>query len=403
MALDVMVSDFPFRGRPAGLDCRWSSALAEPILLVSHLFAGELEVFGYPGLLWQSHCIHFPGEQSVLRIRVGDEELMGSNLENVIAAPIADVTRQNDTIARAFVGGTSPAMLTLEGVLSEIALTSIPVLLVGECGTGKQMFAHRIHQLSARSSEPLMKISCAGVRPESFASELGLDASQEGEYRPEAGTAFFDEISELDPSCQRSLLYALPDEETKPRRRILMARLISTTSRNLDEEMRAGRFRRELYYRINGVCLRLPALRERKEDIPLLSDYFLVKHCTQLGRMHSPLSARALDTFMGYSWPGNIRELENVVKKIVALNDEDLALSELMRTPDATVSVTTVARTRSLKVASKAASREAERELILKALGRTRWNRKRAAQDLQISYKSLLYKLKQIGREEESN
>jgi two-component system, NtrC family, response regulator AtoC len=398
-----MVIDFSFRGRRTGLDCRWSSAPAEPVPFVSHLFASELEAFGYPELLWQLHCIHFPGEQSALRIRVGDEELMGSNLENVIAAPIADVTRQNDAIARAFVGGTSPAMLTLEGVLSEIALTSIPVLLVGECGTGKQMFAHRIHQLSARSSEPLMKISCAGVRPESFASELGLDASQEGEYRHEAGTAFFDEISELDSLCQRNLLYALPDEETKPRRGILMARLISATSRNLDEEMRAGRFRRELYYRINGVCLRLPALRERKEDIPLLSDYFFAKHCTQLGRAHSRLSARALDTFMGYSWPGNIRELENVVKKIVALNDEELALSELMRTPNAIAAVTANVRTRSLKVASKAASREAERELILKALGRTRWNRKRAAQELQISYKSLLYKLKQIGLDEEAN
>jgi two-component system, NtrC family, response regulator AtoC len=328
---------------------------------------------------------------------------MGSNLENVIAAPIVDATRRTDAIAGAFVAGTSPAMLTLEGVVSEIALTNIPVLLVGECGTGKQMFAHRIHQLSDRP-EALLKISCAGVRAESFASELGLDASQETEYRRDAGTAFFDEISELDAACQRSLLYALPDGETKPRRGILMARLISTTSRNLDEEMKAGRFRRELYYRINGVCLRLPALRERKEDIPLLSDYFLVKHCTQLGRMHSRLTAKALDTFMDYSWPGNIRELENVVKKIVVLNDEDLALSELVSSPVATaVAGTADVQTRSLKVASKAASRKAERELILKALGRTRWNRKRAARELQISYKSLLYKLKQIGMKEESN
>src|ERR1700751_4686805 len=305
---------------------------------------------------------------------------MGSDVENVISTPTAEGARQHEAGSCAFVLGTSPAMLTLEGVLSEIAPTNIPVLLVGECGTGKQMFAHRIHQLSARSSEPLKKISCAGVRAESFASGLGLDASHEAEYRHEAGTAFFDEISELDPSCQRNLLYSLPDGETQPRRGTLMARLISATSRNLDEEMRAGRFRRELYYRINGVCLRLPALRERKEDIPLLSDYFLVKHCTQLGRMHSPLSARALDTFMEYSWPGNIRELENVVKKIVALNDEDLALSDLIRTSTvAAVSTIADAQTRSLKVASKAASREAERELILKALGGTRWNRKRAA------------------------
>src|ERR1700752_2901360 len=177
-------------------------------------------------------------ERSAPRIRVSSGELMGSNLENLITAPIAGVTRRND--ASAFVGGTSPAMLTLEGVLSEIATTDIPVLLVGECGTVKQMFAHRIHQLSARSSEPLMKISCAGVRAESFASELGLDASKETEYRNEPGTAFFDEISELDPSCQRNLLYALPDGEPQPRRGTLMARLLSATSRNLDEEMRSG-------------------------------------------------------------------------------------------------------------------------------------------------------------------
>jgi two-component system response regulator AtoC len=328
---------------------------------------------------------------------------MGSDVENVVATPISETVREHETGGSGFVGGTSPAMLTLEGVVSEIAHTNIPVLLVGECGTGKQMFAHRIHQLSGRPG-PLMKISCAGMRAESFASEIGLDASQESEYRGETGTAFFDEISELDAACQRNLLYALPDGETKPQRGILMARLISTTSRNLDEEMKAGRFRRELYYRINGVCLRLPALRERKEDIPQLSDYFLAKHCNQLGRVHSRLSGRALETFMEYSWPGNIRELENVVKKIVALNDEDLALSDLIRTSHATAVTSTVdGQTRSLKVASKAASREAERELILKALGRTRWNRKRAAQELQISYKSLLYKLKQIGMDEELN
>ena len=322
-------------------------------------------------------------------------------MENVVATPIAEAARQHEVDG--FVGGTSPAMLTLEAVLAEIAPTNIPVLLVGECGTGKQMFAHRIHQLSDRS-EPLMKVSCAGMRAESFASELGLDAGEEREYGHDAGTAFFDEISELDAACQRNLLYALPDGEAKPRRGVLTARLICTTSRNLDEEMKSGRFRRELYYRINGVCLRLPALRERKEDIPQLSDYFLSKHCSELGRIRSPLSAKAIEVFMNYSWPGNIRELENVVKGIVALNDEELALSELTSTRNATDAAAPLdAQTRSLKVASKAASREAERELILKALGRTRWNRKRAAQELQISYKSLLYKLKQIGMDEESN
>jgi DNA-binding NtrC family response regulator len=325
---------------------------------------------------------------------------MSSNVQNLIAGFPTNPAAPDIEHAGGFVCGISPAMVTLEGVVSEIAATSIPVLIVGESGTGKQMFADRIHRLSGRSSEPLIKISCAAVNAESFATDLGLNGASRIDEEQAAGTAFFDEISELDPMCQRSLLYALPDGEASPRRGMLMARLISTTNRNLDEEMCAGRFRRELYYRINGVCLRLPALRERKGDIPLLADFFMAKHAAQLGRAPSTLSGKALDRFMEYSWPGNIRELENAVKKIVALNDEELALSELILTPNGSVGAgagTVESRTRSLKVASKAAAREAERELILKALDRTRWNRKRAALELQISYKSLLYKLKQIG------
>jgi two-component system response regulator AtoC len=329
---------------------------------------------------------------------------MGSNLQNVMTPPaLAETGIGGD----GFISGTSPATLMLESVVSEIASTNIPVLLVGESGTGKQMFANRIHYLSGRSKEPLRKISCASMTAETFAAEIGVGQASPREEVQAAGTVFLDEISELESMCQRTLLYALPDGDARPRRGLLTARLISTTSRNLDDEMRAGRFRRELYYRINGVCLRLPPLRERKEDIPLLAEFFLSKHAVQFGRVQASLSTRALDTFTEYSWPGNIRELENVVKKIVALNDEDLAVSELIRAPNGAtpVATTTVETpTRSLKVAARAASREAERELILKALARTRWNRKRAAQELQISYKSLLYKLKQIGLEDgESN
>jgi two-component system response regulator AtoC len=179
------------------------------------------------------------------------------------------------------------------------------------------------------------------------------------------------------------------------------ARVVSTTNRNLDEEMRAGRFRSELYYRINGVCLRVPALRDRKEDIPQLVQFFVKKHTSQLGRPRPSVSPRTLEIFQNHSWPGNIRELENMVKKIVALGDENLAAAELATPiPEPRMRRDAEARSYSLKAAARAASREAERELIMKALTRTRWNRKRAAQELQISYKSLLYKLKQIGFED---
>ena len=298
-----------------------------------------------------------------------------------------------------FVGGMCTVMQTLENVVAEIAPTNIPVLLVGESGAGKEMFARRIHQLSANGDEPLVKIACASMNPANFVGELGLNKSDISaeEVKTSNRTVFFDEISELDLSCQRSLLYALPDGEARPRRGSLGARVISTTNRNLDDEMRAGRFRSELYYRINGVCLRLPPLRDRKEDIPLLVESFLTKYAAEFGRPRPSLSPRALRMLLDYSWPGNIRELENAVKKIVALGAENLALPDLVAEPTEIRTEVNETRNYSLKAAARAASREAEREMILEALARTRWNRKRAAQELQISYKSLLYKLKQIG------
>jgi DNA-binding NtrC family response regulator len=298
-----------------------------------------------------------------------------------------------------FVGGMCTVMQTLENVVAEIAPTNIPVLLVGESGAGKEMFARRIHQLSTNGDEPLVKIACAAMNPGNFVGELGLNKSDVSaeEAKTLNRTVFFDEISELDLSCQRSLLYALPDGEARPRRGSLGARVISTTNRNLDDEMRAGRFRSELYYRINGVCLRLPPLRDRKEDIPLLVESFLTKYAAEFGRPRPSLSPRALRMLLDYSWPGNIRELENAVKKIVALGAENLALPDLVAEPAEIRTEVNETRSYSLKAAARAASREAEREMILEALARTRWNRKRAAQELQISYKSLLYKLKQIG------
>jgi two-component system, NtrC family, response regulator AtoC len=300
---------------------------------------------------------------------------------------------------RDFVGGICAAMQTLESVLAEIAATNIPVLLVGESGTGKAMFAHRLHSLSARSEERLVSITCAAMNPALLTEELELNvngASGIPSAESSIGSVFFEEISELDAACQRSLLYALPGDGTA-RRGALTARVISTTSRNLDEEMRAGRFRSELYYRINGVCLRLPPLRDRREDIPILVEFFLTKHSAQFGKPRPSLSPRAMRMLLDHPWLGNIRELENVVKKIVALGHEHLALSELTAVPVERPVEVSEPRAYSLKQAARAASREAERDLILKALEHTRWNRKRAAQELQISYKSLLYKLKQIG------
>lgn len=310
----------------------------------------------------------------------------------------ATVLQREDTV---WVSGLSPAIQTIESVIAEIAPTSIPVLLVGESGTGKEMFANRLHRLSRHGGKPLTRISCASMTPAILPGEAGIDAAESTDHvGRETGTVLFDEIGDLDSACQKILLCALPDGDAGARRGTLRARVISTTSRNLDEETRAGRFRSELYYRINGVCLRLPALRDRKDDIPKLAEFFLAKHAAQFRRQPGALSARTVQALMDHSWPGNIRELENVIKKIVALGDEDLGIAELSSVSEAKPTQQRVSTGYSLKAAARAASREAERELIMKALARTRWNRKRAAQELQISYKSLLYKLKQIGFEE---
>lgn len=292
----------------------------------------------------------------------------------------------------------SPAMQALERTVADVAPTDIPVLLVGESGTGKEVLARRIHGFSSRRDGPLVKVSCASLNAESLSALLRDAEGRSGTNgESDAGSVFFDEISELDSICQRNLLCALPDGDAAPRPRSLAARLISSTSRNLEQEIQAGRFRSELYYRINGVCLRLPPLRQRKEDISILAHFFLAKYAGLFGRPRPSISAQILSLLLDYSWPGNIRELENVIRKIVALGDEQAAVADLTATPARPWPANREPKAFSLKEAARAASRQAEREMILKVLTRTRWNRKRAAQELQISYKSLLSKLKQIG------
>ncbi len=175
-------------------------------------------------------------------------------------------------------------------------------------------------------------------------------------------------------------------------------RFICGTSRELEADVKAGKFREDLYYGISGVCLRMPPLRQRKEDIPVLRDWFIAAAARDFCRTVPILSPETQNFFLEYNWPGNIRELKDAARAIVALGDETLAmggLRSLLRRVDRAGNEKI-----SLKDAARAASREAEREIILQVLTRTRWNRRRAAQELQISYKALLYKMKQIGCEE---
>ena len=289
-----------------------------------------------------------------------------------------------------YLGSQSLAIRGLERVIAEIAPTSIPVLIIGESGSGKEVAAQRIHRLSRRSAEAFLKVMCCVFAGDgNQESDHGNGGGNRVRGLAPGGTVFLDEIGDLSLASQATLLGTMPDGDVTAPIGSSQARLISATTRNLEEEVRSGRFREELYYRLNGVCLRLPPLRHRKEDIPGLVDFFSARYAVQLGRPKPLLSSRTLQSFLDYSWPGNIRELENAVRKIVALGDEKLLQVD--------IETASLGERPSLKQAARAASRQAERELILKALERTHWNRKRAARELQISYKALLYKLKQIG------
>ncbi len=287
-----------------------------------------------------------------------------------------------------FLEGLSPSMKAVEVVIRELVQSEVPVLLLAEPGAGKRTIAHHIHETSERREKEFRILGCASLTPEVFDSH-GLNSLT-------GGTVFLEEVGDLSSACQLKLLQALQQEFDSVHGDV-GARLICGSARDLESDVRSGRFREDLYYRISGVCLRLPPLRQRKEDIPYLVSFFLQKYAQEFRRHMPILSAQTQQLFQDYGWPGNIRELEDAAKAIVALGDESLAMgglrSVLMKAERSNGHGEKV----SLKQAARAASREAEKELILKVLTRTRWNRRRAAQELQISYKALLYKLKQIG------
>jgi len=290
--------------------------------------------------------------------------------------------------AGGFVEGLSPSMRAVEAVIRELARSEVPVLLLAELGAGKHATAQRIHEMSRRSAEPFRAVTCATWKYEEMA------ARENGLFK--RGTIFLDELADLSLEGQARIMELLPQVENHGSSPNEAARLICGSARDLELEVRAGRLREDLYYRISGVCLRLPPLRQRREDIPLLIEHFLEKYARGLRRPVPRLSDETLHLFQDYSWPGNVRELENAAEAVVVLGNEDVAmggLRALLSRPEAGGNGTRV----SLKQAARAASRVAEKELILRVLTRTRWNRRRAAEELQISYKALLYKMKQIG------
>ena len=341
------------------------------------------------GCRWQSSCIYrWPLEGRSWR----DSTPAGKAKVSKKLPKSAKSTRDwsiAEPVGLAFVEGVSASMRPVEAVIRELAQRDLPVLVLAEPGAGKHATAQRIHQMSQRREQSFRWFQCLGLEP------ADLDILRERE-ETDPGTIYLEELADLSGECQACLLDALPPSPGSGAVGDERPRLICGSARDLEVEVKRGKLREDLYYRISGVCLRLPPLRQRKEDIPFLMGYFLRKYARDFGRGVPDLSAQTLRLFLDYSWPGNLRELEDAARVLVALGDEDVALGGLravMRKPEAGSNRAGV----SLKAASKAASREAEKELILNTLTRTRWNRRRAAEQLQISYKALLYKLKQIG------
>jgi two-component system response regulator AtoC len=282
----------------------------------------------------------------------------------------------------------SPALMTIEQAISNVASSQVPVLIVGERGSGKRTLAYRLHELSRRKQENFEELTCQSLDATTLPAILSG-----GNGRGAAGTLLLIEIAELAPACQSALLTLLLQYDSSAS---MGPRLVATTYLNLEQEIRGGRFREDLYYRLAGVCLRVPPLRYRREDIPGITDFFLRKYSALFGRPEPALGDSTRRFLAEYSWPGNFAELEASIKTIAAIGDERIAMTAL-RSSLMNGSANHFEEGTSLKEAAKAASRQAERELILKVLSRTRWNRKRAAEEMRISYKALLYKLKQIG------
>lgn len=289
-------------------------------------------------------------------------------------------------------------MQAVESAIQSLAATDIPVLIAGETGTGKEVAALAIHSRSGRRDARFLRLRCASLKPEDFDH---LTSPGEGE-RTRRDTFFLDEIADLDASSQARLLESFCPQEGSETFQ-WAGRVISTSCRNMEEMMQGGRFRRDLYYRLSGVCLWLPPLRKRKEDVEPLARFFLDKYARLYGCSTPKISVAMAARLNRHSWPGNVRELENMMKRTVALGSEPLASGEFGDWPVDAAGEPGGIQSLSLKQAARAASRQAERELILRVLSKTRWNRKKAAEELQISYKALLYKLKQIGFEESAS
>jgi two-component system response regulator AtoC len=308
--------------------------------------------------------------------------------------------------------GNSDAMLALRDRLSKVAAANVPVLIHGESGTGKDIIARMVHALSPWKTGPFVKVNCPAIPGTLLESELfgyergaftGAYGSKPGRVEmAHRGTLFLDEISELDMSLQSKLLQLLQDGQFcrigAQADKKVEVRIVCATNRRLEEEIENGTFRQDLFYRINVVNLYMPPLRERRSDIATLANHFLEYYNRKYNCKARPVSPELMDVLQKYHWPGNIRELENLIKRYVILGSEDVITADLQpRDADLLSPDINFDGPISLKKLTRQATRALERKIILKVLHNHHWNRKQAARTLNISYRALLYKIRDAG------
>jgi two-component system, NtrC family, response regulator AtoC len=384
--------------------------------------------------------------------------------KNRLVSELSELRQQISDDEDRAVWGNSEKMRGIATVIEQVADSDVGVLIRGESGVGKELVSRAIHQRSTRRNRPFVKVNCAALPAELLESELfghergaftGAANTRIGKFeQADTGTLMLDEIGEMKPALQAKLLHVFQDGEfTKlgSNKRVQVdVRVVAATNRDLEQMLLTGDFREDLYYRLKVIELTVPPLRERPDEIPTLIDFFIARYARKYKRPARALSEPLHQLFMSYEWPGNIRELENMIKRVVILQDEQLVIREIERNMQraaaapsiaaATVSAAAMAMPAgipagyamppltyppphvpvasaampqvddpaedeparnsgggSLAAVAKAASMKAERAAIEQTLGQVHWNRRKAAQILGVSYKTLLNKIKECG------
>jgi two-component system, NtrC family, response regulator AtoC len=305
----------------------------------------------------------------------------------------------------------SAAMAAVFQVALKAARYATTVLIIGESGTGKELIARGIHYEGGRAAMPLVPVNCGGIPEHLLESELfgyrkgaftGADRNKKGLFQEaDGGTIFLDEIGELPLALQVKLLRVLQENEIRPvgdsKHTRIDVRVVAATAKNLEEEVRRGLFREDLYYRLNVLTIALPALRQRREDIPYLCQQFLDRFNAKMGKRIRAIAPAAMQAMLAYAWPGNVRELENVIERAVLLADDGVLAPEHLPTEIAVPNRDARQEVACEELSLKAAQRITEKRLIAQALEKTGGNRTRAARLLEISHPSLLSKIKTYG------